>query len=248
MFKKLFFSVLLLALVCANASAVSFDRGLSLKETSVFMPRKSVFFGGFFSYHNLNSSSYQIAIVKDLGLKAYTLKATPFLYFTVADNQAVGVRFSYKRNMLDFGGTDLNLSDDLSFSLSEFYLLQHTYSASVAYRAYIPFKGSRIFALFADAGLEVGFGQSRNLSGSGDTATGTYVTSWEYGLNVSPGVSLFLTNVTALELSVGLLGVSYSTKDQVSNHVDNGKLSGLGGHLSIDYLSINIGITFALPY
>lgn len=237
-----------LALVAASASATVFDRGLSLKETSVFMPKKSVFFGGFFSYHNLNASSYQIAIVKDLGLDAYTLKATPFLYFGVSDNQAVGIRFSYKRTMLDFGGTDLNLSDDLSFSLSQFNLLQHNYYASVAYRAYIPFKGSKIFALFADAGLEVGFGQSRNLSGDEDNQSGTYITSWEYGLNVAPGFSLFLTNVTALEVSVGLLGVSYSTKEQIRNRVNKGSFSNLGGHLSVDFLSINLGITFAIPY
>ncbi len=235
------------ALIGASANATDFDRGLSFKETPVFMPEKTVLFGGLFSYHDLDASNYQIAIAEDLGFKAYALKATPFFYFCIADNQAVGLRFSYKRTMLDFSGTNLNLSDDLSFSLSEFNLLRHTYYASAAYRTYIPFKGSRTFALFADAGLEVGYGQSRNLSGSDDNRNGTYVTSWEYGLSVTPGIDLFLTNTTALELSLDLLGVSYSTKEQTRNRIDRGSLAGLGGHLSMDFMSINVGLIFAVP-
>ena len=247
MHKKLLTLILLPALLVTSAKAAGFDRGLSLKDMPVFMPEKTVFSGGLFSYHNLNASSYQIAIANDLGLEAYTLKATPFLYYCIADNQAVGLRFSYKRTMLDFSGTDLDLSDDLSFSLSEFNLLRHTYCASAAYRAYMPFKGSRTFALFADAGLEIGYGQSRNLSGADDDRNGTYTTSWEYGLSIAPGINMFLTNTTALELSLDLLGVSYSTKEQTRNRVDKGSCSGFGGHLSLDFMSINIGLIFTFP-
>lgn len=246
MLKKTLLLFLLQALIWTGADASGFDRGLSPKDAPVFMPEKTVFCGGMFSYRNLDASDYRIAITGDLGLEAYTLKATPFLYFCFADNQAAGLKFSYRRTMLDFSGTDLELSDDLSLSLSGFNLLQHTFYASAAYRAYMPFRGSRTFALFADAGLEIGYGQSRSLSGSDDSRNGTYVTSWEYGLNVAPGVNLFLTNTTAVEMSLGLLGVSYSTKEQIRNRVYKGSSSGIGGHLSIDFLSVNIGLIFTV--
>lgn len=243
-----FITVILLALTTVSASAVSkFDRGLSINNDAVFMPKGALFFGAQFAYHNFDLSNYQILVANDLKLNAYTLKATPYLFFSVANNQAVGVKFSYKRNMVDFGNVNLELTEDMSFGLSNVFAIQHTYDFAVAYRYYIPFKGSKLFAIFADMELEGGIGQGKNYSGTENSASGAYTTSWNAGVDVAPGVSLFLTNCTAIEVSVGLLGVNYSSRSQIQNQVEKGSWTSLGGHLSIDFLSVKLGVTIALP-
>lgn len=47
-------------------------------------------------------------------------------------------------------------------------------------------------------------------NGKGEALTGTYSKSTDLGFGVSPGMVAFINNYTAVEVSIGVLGVNLS--------------------------------------
>ena len=137
-------AVLLTASPLPSAAAEKFDRGMNHREAPVFMPKGHLMFGGTVSYRDYNFYDYTFLVLDDMNINAYTLSVAPNVYYTFAKNMAVGVKFSYKRTLARVNETNLSLSDDLSFGISDFYTLQHTYYGSVSYRYYIPIGKSRV--------------------------------------------------------------------------------------------------------
>lgn len=233
----------MLPLCPANLYAVKIDRGLSTKQQSVFIPKKSTILGGMVSYRNMNSKDFELATFKNLDFEAYTLSASPYLFFAVSDNNLIGIRGSYRRNMVDLGNAKISLGEDMDFDFSDMDYLGHSFSGELVYRAYIPFLKSKIFAMFSDVSLLVEYSQQRSLS----SENGSYTTMMNYGLVFAPGLCVFLTNCAAVEVSCGLLGVNYKTRNQERNKVDYGSTNAFGAHFSVDCLSIKVGLSFVLP-
>ncbi len=228
----------------ANLYAVTtIDRGLSTKDQSVFIPKGSTIIGSMVSYRNLGSKDFELAAFKDLNFDAYTFSASPYLFFAVSNNNLIGIRGSYKRNLIDLGKGQISLGDDMNFDFSDMNYLGHSFSGELVYRSYIPFLKSKIFALFSDVSLLVEYSQQRSLSGE----NGSYTTMMNYGLVFAPGLCIFMTNCVAVEVSCGLLGVNYKTRTQERNRTDYGSTNALGAHFSVDYLSAKVGLSFVLP-
>ena len=136
---KVIISLMLLTAGLADAGAArKFDRGLGFKDAPVFMPKGQLMFGGTVSYQDYSFYDYKFIILDDMNISAYTLSATPSIYYTFAKNMAVGLKFSYKRTLGNINETNLSLTPDLSFGISDYYMIQHTYSGSLSYRYYIP--------------------------------------------------------------------------------------------------------------
>ena len=228
-------TVLLVAFPFSSTGAEKFDRGLDHRDAPVFMPKGQLMFGGTF------------LILDDMNINAYTLSVTPSIYYSFAKNMAVGVKFSYKRTLGRIDQTDISLSDDLSFGISDFYTLQHTYYGSVSYRYYIPIGKSRVFGIFSDISLNFGAGQGKSLSGTGDNISGTYQKILDIGIDVIPGVSVFVTNDMCVEASVGILGLEWKRISQTTNQVYEGSYETSKANFKLNLLSINIGINFVLP-
>jgi hypothetical protein len=63
---------------------------------------------------------------------------------------------------------------------------------------------------------------------------------------VSPGIVAFASNIMAIEVNVGVMGVQYSRTKQVHNQVETGKTSTSYMNFSINLLSIGLGVSFYL--
>ena len=68
-----------------------------------------------------------------------------------------------------------------------------------------------------------------------------------FELGAVPGVSAFITNEVALEISVGLLGFDYQKVVQVTNQVEKSQMEKSGANFKINLFSINFGMSFYLP-
>ena len=250
-------TVLLVAFPFSSTGAEKFDRGLDHRDAPVFMPKGQLMFGGTVSYRDYSFYDYTFLILDDMNINAYTLSVTPSIYYSFAKNMAVGVKFSYKRTLGRVDQTDISLSDDLSFGISDFYTLQHTYYGSVSYRYYIPIGKSRVFGIFSDISLNFGIfsdislnfgaGQGKSLSGTGDNLTGTYQKILDIGIDVIPGISIFVTNDMCVEASVGILGLEWKRISQTTNQVYEGSYETSKANFKLNLLSINIGVNFVLP-
>ena len=168
-----------------------------------------------------------------------------YSYF-FADNMAAGFRFAYNRTYLDMPNLQLNLGDDLNISLEDLYYLQHRYDVSGFLRTYMPIGNSKIFGLFNELRLSYGYSTGKNSTGSGTEYDGTFEKANHLQIGIAPGLTAFVTNYAAVEVSMDIMGFDFKWQDQKTNQVETGKRRTSSGNFKIDLFSINIGMTFYL--
>lgn len=244
---KLIFLSLVALMVSIGAEAQKFDRGISLTEGPMFMPKGQMIFGGTVSYQDYKFYDFDFLILDEMNLSAFTFKVSPNVYYSFAKNMAVGVRFSYKRTMAKIDAATLAISSDIAFSINDFYSIQHTYYGSLAYRYYMPIGSSKRFGLFADIMLSGGAGQGKIVSGTGADVTGTFQDILELGIDVVPGIVVFMSNEVSVEASVGILGLTYKKISQTKNQIYEGMYETSSANFKINFLSIGLGVNFVIP-
>ncbi len=57
----------------------------------------------------------------------------------------------------------------------------------------------------------MGGGQSKYAAAPGNDLTGTYQRNFQFNVGIAPGVSVFLSNYSAIEVNVGVLGSTTPT-------------------------------------
>ena len=75
---------------------------------------------------------------------------------------------------------------------------------------------------------------------------GTYSESIGGSIALQPGIMAFVTNNTALELSIGVFGIGYERTNQVRNQVEQGVVESSNMNFKVNLLSIGFGISFYL--
>lgn len=219
------------------------DRGI---RSSTFIPQGQWLAGGTVSYSEHNEDNLNFLILKDVEGKGYDLRLSPYVGYFFRDNVAAGLRFAYSRSYLDLGNFDLNLGDGLSINLKDLYYLEHNYAVSGFIRTYLPIGGSQVFGLFNEARATYGYGTGKNSTGAGKNYDGTFQKIQNLQIGIAPGLTAFVSNFAAVELSVGVMGFNFKWIDQVTNQVETGSRKTSSGNFKVDLFSINIGMTFFL--
>ena len=141
---------------------------------------------------------------------------------------------------------ELNLGDGLNISLKDLYYLEHQYEVSGFLRTYMPIGKSKIFGLFNEVRLTYGYGVGKNSTGSGTGYDGTFETSHNLQIGIAPGLTAFVTDWSAVEVSVGVMGYNFKWQNQNTNQIETGMRRTSSGNFKINLFSINIGMTFYL--
>lgn len=220
------------------------ERGL-VDMNNVLVPKGQWVFGGTASYSTHDNSSYKLLILEDVSSMGYTVKVSPLVAYAVADNMAVGGRFNYNRTFLKIDSASLSFGDEETgthISTDFYYALQHSYSVGAVWRYYIPLGRNKRFALFNEVQLSLGGSQAKFATDS--PVRGTFSKSLDVGLGVNPGIIAFASNVMAVEVSVGMMGINYSHTKQVHNQVATGKSNMSFMNFSVNLLSIGLGVSF----
>ena len=222
------------------------QRGLTEKH-NLFVPRGQWIFGGTASYSTHTNDNYRFLIVEDINSTGYTVRVSPMVAYALRDNMALGARFTYSRSLLKLDKANLSLGDEdsgINLQAKDFYSLKHSYTISAIWRQYIPLGRSKRFALFNETQLSVGGSQARFANDS--PVKGTYETGYSLSLGFSPGIVAFATNNMAVEVNVGVMGISYSHTKQVHNQVTVGKRSASMMNFKVNIFSIGLGMAFYL--
>lgn len=245
--KKLITILLLLAVIVGSAEAQRGKRAIERidrdVQKAVFIPKGTWMVGGSVSYSEHDESNLNFLIMKDVEGKGYNFSVSPYVGYFFRDNIAAGFRFTYNRDYLDLGNMDINLGD-ITLSFDDLYYLEHKYEATGFLRTYIPIGRSKIFGLFNEARLTYGYGKGKNSTGSGTTYDGTFQTVQNLQIGFAPGLAAFITNWSAVEVSVGVMGFDFKWIDQQSNQIEEGSMRTSSGNFKINLFSINIGMTF----
>ena len=245
--KKIVAILLLLTVVAGSAEAQRGKRAIERidrdVQKAVFVPKGTWMAGGTVSYSEHDEGNLNFLVLKNLEGNGYDFTVSPYVGYFFRDNIAAGFRFAYTRNYLDLGNAEIDLGD-LTLSFDNLYYLEHKYEASGFLRTYIPIGRSKIFGLFNEARLTYGYGQGKNSTGSGTNYDGTYQTVQNLQIGFAPGLTAFITNWSAVEVSVGLMGFDFKWIDQETNKIEEGSRRVTSGNFKINLFSINIGMTF----
>lgn len=240
--KRLFLTILcFISCVGVGQAQLKFDREI---KSGLFVPKGAWLVGTTLSYSELRSSDFKFLVMKDLNGDGYTFKISPFAGYFFADNTAAGLRLAYARSYVNLENIDLDLGDDLNFNVSDQNFLEHSFMASGFLRTYMSLGGSKVFGFFNEARLSYGYGQGKQTSGKGNDKTGSYQTTHNIQVGIAPGLAAFVTNYSAVEVSVGVMGFDFKWINQSRNQVESGSFHKNSGNFKIDLFSINIGMTF----
>ena len=239
------------------ADSVGQERALTINEMrqqrgltdthNLFVPRGQWIFGGTASYSTHSNETYRFLVVEGIESKGYTFKVSPMIAYAFRDNMALGARFIYGRSLLRVDKADLKLGDEetgTEIHVNEFYELVHSYSAAVIWRQYIPLGRNKRFALYNELSLSAGGSQGRFANDV--PVKGTYETGYTFSLGISPGIVAFATNNMAVEVNVGVMGITYTHTKQVHNQVTVGKRDASMMNFKVNIFSIGLGMAFYL--
>lgn len=219
------------------------DRGIM---QAVFIPKGQWLAGGTVSYSEHEENNLNFLVIKNVEALGYTFNVSPYVGYFFKDNMAAGLRFGYNRTYLDMANFELNLGEDFNINLKDLYYLEHEYQVSGFLRTYMPIGKSKIFGLFNELRLTYAYGVGKNSTGSNTEYDGTYEQAHNLQIGIAPGMSAFVTNWSAVEVSVGVMGYNFKWQNQKTNQVETGIRRTSSGNFKINLFSINIGMTFYL--
>ena len=197
------------------------ERGLT-DTHNLFVPKGQWIFGGTASYSTHTNKGYQFLVIEGINSKGYTFRVSPMIAYAFRDNMALGGRFIYSRTLLKLDNAELHFGNEetgTNIVARDFYSLKQTYSAAAIWQA-----------RFAND----------------SPVKGTYETGYTLSLGISPGIVAFATNNMAVEVNVGVMGISYTHTKQVHNQVTVGKRNTSMMNFKVNIFSIGLGMAFYL--
>lgn len=233
------------ALVCGIGASgqEQFTRGI---ESISFVPKGQWITGVSVSYNQSNQDNYQFLIFEKISGDTYTFKVSPMLLYTFKDNLAAGGRFAYSRQRTRLDRADVVLDSETSYDIDNLYSISHSYYGTASFRQYLSLGRTTRFGLFNEVQLEIGGGQSKICSGSGEDLTGTYSRNFALNVGLAPGLIVFLSNYSALEVNVGVLGFNYSKTKKTTDQIYVAHMDHSSANFKINLFSITFGVAFYL--
>lgn len=233
--------ILIAAFALGTHAQEHFKRGL---EQISFVPKGQWIGGVSVSYSQSDFENYQFLIVENLNGDTYTFKVSPMVMFCFKDNLAVGGRLSYSRSRTRLDGASLVLGADTSYDVDNLYSISHNYHGTAMFRNYISLGKSMRFGFFNEVDLSLGGGQSKLVNGTGDELTGTYERNFNLNIGLTPGVIMFLSNYSALEVSIGVLGFNYTHTHSISDQIYHAERNRKSANFRINLFSVQFGVAF----
>ncbi len=211
-----------------------------------FIPKGQWITGVSVSYSQSTQNNYKFFIVENLNGDTYSFNVSPMAMYCFKDNLAAGGRIGYSRSRTRINKADVVLDSETEYNVDNLYSISHNYYATAAFRQYLNLGNNTRFGLFNEVQIQVGGGQSKLCDGTGDDLTGSYAKNVNFSIGLSPGLVVFLSNYSALEVNVGVLGFDYtktrSTTDQIYVSERNVK----SANFRINLFSISFGVAFYL--
>lgn len=233
----------LLSGVFLSHSQEKFKRNI---ETVNFLPKGQWITGVSVSYSQSNQDNYQFLIVEGIDGDIYSFKVTPTLMYAFKDNLAVGGKFGYSRSRTSLDKAKVVIDSETGYTAENFYMISQDYSAMGVLRNYFSFGRSKRFGMFGELQLEMGFGQSKLRNGKGEGFSGSFQDNFSLNVGVAPGLVMFLNNYSAIEVNVGVLGLSYNHTKQKTDQVYVSNYSSTNANFKINIFSISFGVLFYL--
>lgn len=213
-------------------------------EQVTFVPKGAWVTGVSVGYSQSNQDHYQFLIFENINGDTYSFKVSPTLMFCFKDNLTAGARFSYNRQRARLNSADVILDSETSYNVDNLYSISHNYLGTGVFRMYMSLGRSTRFGLFNEVQVQFGGGQSKICSGAGDNLTGTFERNLQFNIGLSPGLSVFLSNYSAIEVNVGVLGFNYNHTRSITDQIYIANRHTQTANFKVNLFSITFGVMF----
>lgn len=215
-------------------------------ESVVLVPKGQWIAGISFGYDQGSYNNYQFLVLEGIKADSYSVQVNPKLLYAFKDDMAAGVKFGYTRALRKLESADFVLGEDTEYNLDHIYSLSHNYYGTLLFRNYFSLGRTRRFGIFNEVQLQFGGGQSKLTQGRGESLTGTYETNFQTSVGIMPGVVVFLSNYSAIEVNVGVLGFNYRQTKGVKDQIYVSHRKSQSANFRINLFSIQFGAAFYL--
>ena len=211
-----------------------------------FVPKGQWITGISVSYTQSSQNKYQFLILEGITGDTYSFKISPMVMFAVAADLGLGGRFSYARSLTKVSNAEIVLDAETDYTFDHLYRLSHNYYGALLMRNYFSIGKSTRFGFFNELQLQMGGGQTKLTTGVGQDLTGTYERNFSLDVGLAPGLCMFLSNYSALEVNVGLLGFSYTATKAIKDQIYVSHRNSKSANFRINLFSISFGVVFYL--
>lgn len=211
-----------------------------------FVPKGQWVAGLSVSYSQSNQKNYQFLVFEDISADTYSFRLTPMVCYIFRDNMGAGGKFGYNRSLTKLDRASVVLDPETGYDMDQLYSLSHSYYGMAILRNYFPLGNSKRFGIFTEAQVRVGGGQSKLTKGGGAETIGAYERNVSLDIGLAPGLAVFLSNYSALEVNVGVLGFSFNHTRQISNQIYVANRKSRSANFRINLFSISFGVAFYL--
>jgi hypothetical protein len=234
-----------------------YDRGLAFDTQTPSMPKGLWVAGVNFGYSQHNNDAFRMLIVSEMNSSGHAFNISPMVHYVFANNQSIGVRFDYRRNLLQIDKLAFTFTPTLNEMLFpdgylKYRFQSHSYMAYFSYRYYVGFGAAAKRLLFFNE-VQLGFGGGQQTEKAGEPVNdgeqykiGTFQNSFNFRVGLAPGVAFFVTNVMSIEVQIGLLGYNYQKMTQWGTNLEHATRNTHNVSTRFDFLSIAFGTTFYL--
>ncbi len=226
-----------------NAPLKEFDMEM---ESVKFVPKGQWVTGVSISYSQSNQNKYQFLILENISGDTYSFKVSPMVCYIFKDDMGAGGKFSYNRSLTKLESADIVLDSETDYGAECLYSLSHNYIVTGIFRNYFSLGQSKRFGIFNEIQLKLGGGQSKITKGTGEALTGAYERNFQFGIGIAPGLAVFLSNYSALEVNVGVLGFSLTDTKNISDRIYVARHKTRMANFRINLFSITFGVAFYL--
>lgn len=226
-----------------NTPVKEFDMDM---ESVKFVPKGQWVTGVSISYSQSTQNKYQFLILENISGDTYSFKVSPMVCYIFKDDMGAGGRFSYNRSLTKLEKADIVLDSETDYGADCLYSLSHNYFVTGIVRNYFSLGRSRRFGIFNEIQLKLGGGQSKITNGTGESLTGAYERNFQFGIGIAPGLAVFLSNYSALEVNVGVLGFNLTDTKSISDQIYVSRRKSRSANFRINLFSITFGVAFYL--
>ena len=221
-----------------------YDRGLS---NFLYIPKGNIAMGITASYGEIKTSDLQmLGLVSDVDISGSVFSVKPYVQYFIRNNLAVGIRFGYYGARGGIDSFNVDIDDDMSFSLNDIVYKAQSYSAAVTLSQYIGIARRGRFGVYNEIELAFKQGTSSFTRPHEGVLRTTDTNTIEGQINFSPGLQVFIMRNVAFHASFGVFGFNFKNQKQKEDGVSTGSRFSSGANFRFNIFNINFGIAVVI--
>lgn len=221
-----------------------YNRGLS---NFLYIPKGNIAMGITASYGEIKTSDLQmLGLVSDVDISGSVFSVKPYVQYFIRNNLAVGIRFGYYGARGGIDSFNVDIDDDMSFSLNDIVYKAQSYSAAVTLSQYIGIARRGRFGVYNEIELAFKQGTSSFTRPHEGVLRTTDTNTIEGQINFSPGLQVFIMRNVAFHVSFGVFGFNFKNQKQKEDGVSTGSRFSSGANFRFNIFNINFGIAVVI--